>query len=88
MSLLVKQAASLSAEIQHPASSIQPPAPHGGPRTPGPGKKLGRPKKPAKDRAVTTTIVLSSRKASQALKRQARKAKLTPGALIERELGL
>lgn len=62
--------------------------PHGGPRTPGPGKKMGRPKKPAKNRAVTTTITLSSPKAAQSLKRKARKAKLTPGTLIERELHL
>lgn len=67
---------------------LPPKAAHGGPRTPGPGKKLGRPKKPAKDRAVTTTIVLSSPKAHRALKAKAKRAKLTPGALIERELGL
>ncbi len=76
-------------DSQAPGLPGSPSAPqHGGPRTPGPGKKIGRPKKPAKDRAVTTTIVLSSRKAAQALKRKARKAKLTPGALIERELQL
>ncbi len=61
---------------------------HGGPRTPGPGKKLGRPKKPKKDKAACLQITLSTPKARTALKRQARKAKLTPGALIERELRL
>jgi hypothetical protein len=64
------------------------PSQHGGPRTPGPGKKLGRPKKPAKDRAVTTTITLSSPKAHRSLKAKAKRAKLTPGALIERDLNL
>jgi hypothetical protein len=66
----------------------QSPSQHGGPRTPGPGKKLGRPKKPAKDRAVTTTITLSSPRAHRSLKAKAKRAKLTPGALIERDLNL
>ena len=72
-----------------PASSIQPPASsHGGPRTPGPGKKLGRPKKPKKDKVAILNITFSSSKKRTALKRRAKIAKLTPGALIERELGL
>lgn len=67
---------------------LPPKAAHGGPRTPGPGKKLGRPKKPAKDRSVTTTVTLSTPKALRTLKAKAKRAKLTPGALIERELNL
>ena len=67
---------------------LPPKASHGGPRTPGPGKTLGRPKKPAKDRSVTTTITLSTPKALRSLKSKAKRAKLTPGALIERELRL
>jgi hypothetical protein len=61
---------------------------HGGPRQPGPGKTLGRPKKPQKDKAACLQITLSSPKARTALKRKAKRAKLTPGALIERELRL
>jgi hypothetical protein len=72
-----------------PATSNQQPASsHGGPRIPGPGKKLGRPKKPQKDKAACLQITLSSPKARAALKRKAKRAKLTPGALIERELRL
>jgi hypothetical protein len=63
-------------------------AAHGGPRRPGPGKKLGRPKKPKKDKVAVLQITLSSPKARTALKRKARKLNLTPGALIERELRL
>lgn len=59
---------------------------HGGPRTPAPGKKNGRPKKKPQAKSVSTTIVLSSPKALKALKRLAKRAHLTPGALIEREL--
>ena len=61
---------------------------HGGPRTPGPGKRNGRPKKKPQAKSVSTTIVLSSPKALKSLKRLAKKAHLTPGALIERELTL
>jgi hypothetical protein len=60
----------------------------GGPRTPGPGKRIGRPRKAAKDKAVVLQIVLSNAKKRTALKRKAKAAKLTPGALIERELKL
>jgi len=59
---------------------------HGGPRTPAPGKRNGRPKKKPQAKSVSTTIVLSSPKALKSLKRLAKKAHLTPGALIEREL--
>ena len=61
---------------------------HGGPRTPAPGKRNGRPKKKPQAKSVSTTIVLSSPKALKALKRLAKKNRLTPGALIERELNL
>lgn len=64
------------------------PKKHGGARVPGPGKRTGRPRKKAKDKAVTTTIVLSSPKALKTLKRLAKRNKLTPGALIEEKLGL
>lgn len=63
-------------------------APHGGPRTPGPGKRLGRPPKKAKEKAVTVAIVLSCPKAAKALKSRAKRAHLTPGAYIERKLNL
>lgn len=61
---------------------------HGGARTPGPGKRNGRPKKKPQAKSVSTTIVLSSPKALKALKRLAKRSHLTPGALIERELKL
>lgn len=61
---------------------------HGGPRTPAPGRKQGRPAKKPKDKAVCTTLTLSSRKALKTLQKRAKKAKLTPGAYIERELKL
>lgn len=61
---------------------------HGGPRTPGLGKKLGRPKKPKKDKVAVLQITLSSPKVRTTLKRRAKAARLTPGALIERELQL
>lgn len=76
-----------ASSIQHPASSNAPKA-HGGPRTPGPGKTQGRPPKKPKEKAISTTITLSSAKALKALKRRAKKAHLTPGAYIERELKL
>lgn len=59
------------------------PKPHGGAR-----KGAGRPKKKVRERAVTVAIVLSCQKKRTALKKRAKAAKLTPGALIEREMGL
>lgn len=76
-------------------NAAQPPQPpstplsqHGGKRTPGPGKTQGRPPKKPKDKAVTVSIVLSSAKVAKKLKSKAKRAKLTPGAYIERELKL
>ena len=84
--LIMSSPSNLKPETANP--ELPPKAAHGGPRTPGPGKKLGRPKKPAKDRSVTTTITLSTPKALRTLKAKAKRTKLTPGALIERELNL
>ena len=75
---------SLPSSTQPPASSPQ----HGGPRQPGPGKKIGRPAKAAKEKAICTTITLSSAKVLKTLQSRAKKAKLKPGAYIERELNL
>lgn len=61
---------------------------HGGPRTPGKGRKLGRPKKPRKQKAVCITITLSSPLTLKTLQRRAKQASLRPGAYIERELKL
>lgn len=61
---------------------------HGGPRTPGPGRKQGRPAKKPKEKATCTTITLSSPKTLKTLQKRAKKAQLTPGAYIERELKL
>lgn len=72
--------------VQPPQTTVNAPKAHGGHRTPRPGKKLGRPPKKAKDKAVTVAIVLSCPKAAKALKSRAKRAHLTPGALIEREL--
>jgi hypothetical protein len=49
---------------------------------------MGRPKKPTKDKVAVLQITLSNPKKRSALKKRAKAAKLTPGALIERELGL
>ncbi|MBN8422482.1 MAG: hypothetical protein J0L73_26440 [Verrucomicrobia bacterium] len=77
---------------ENPASSIDPPAAspaqHGGKRTPGPGKKIGPKFKDPKKKSVTVSIVLSSDKVAKKLKAKAKRAKLTPGAYIERELNL
>lgn len=77
---------------ENPASSIDPPASapaqHGGKRTPGPGKKIGPKFKDPKKKSVTVSIVLSSDKIAKKLKAKAKRAKLTPGAYIERELKL
>ena len=61
---------------------------HGGPRTPGPGRKQGRPAKKPTQKAVCTTLTLSSRKTLKTLQKRAKKANLTPGAYIEQELNL
>lgn len=61
---------------------------HGGPRRPGPGKKIGRPAKKAKEKAICTTITLSSPKTLKTLQTRAKRANLKPGAYIERELKL
>jgi len=61
---------------------------HGGRRQPGPGKKLGRPTKQPKAKAICTTITLSSPKTLKTLQSRAKRAKLRPGAYIERELKL
>lgn len=61
---------------------------HGGPRTPGPGKRLGRPPKKAKEKAVTVAIVLSCPKAAKHLKARAKRRRMTPGAMIEHDLNL
>lgn len=61
---------------------------HGGPRLPGPGKKLGRPTKKPKEKAVCTTITLRSPKTLKTLQGRAKRANLKPGAYIERELKL
>lgn len=61
---------------------------HGGPRRPGPGRKLGRPAKKPKEKAVCTTITLRSAKTLKTLQSRAKRAKLKPGAYIERELKL
>lgn len=61
---------------------------HGGHRTPGPGKRLGRPPKKAKEKAVTVAIVLSCPKAAKHLKARAKRRRMTPGAMIEHDLNL
>lgn len=76
------------ARSQSPSLPLSQSPRHGGKRTPRPGKKLGRPPKKAKDKAVTVAIVLSSPKAAKALKSRAKRAHLTPGAYIEKELDL
>ena len=72
-----------ASSIQHPAT---PPSSHGGKRTPGPGRKIGPKFKDPKKKAVTVSIVLSSANAAKKLKAKAKRAKLTPGSYIEREL--
>lgn len=75
--------------LQEAAAILEKAAPrHGGPRSAGPGKKMGRPRKPASSLAVSTSITLSSREALRTLKGLARKARKAPGAFIEAELGL
>lgn len=71
-----------------PFPPVPTPAPHGGPRTPGPGKKLGRPDKKPKEKAACASITFASAKTLKALKSRAKRARLTPGAFIERELKL
>lgn len=71
-----------------PLPPVPTPSPHGGPRTPKPGHKLGRPTKKPKEKAACASITFSSAKTLKALKSRAKRARLTPGAFIERELGI
>jgi hypothetical protein len=61
---------------------------HGGPRTPSPGKKNGRPLKEPRQKSVSLSITFSCQAAADRLKKQSADAQKTPGAHIEHKLKL
>jgi hypothetical protein len=77
-----------TSNIQHLATSNAAKQPHGGPRTPGPGKKNGRPAKEPHQKSVSLSITFSCQAAADLLKAQAAAAQKTPGAHIEHKLKL